>query len=379
MTRTLEILDRLIAFPTISADSNLALIDYVQGLLQAAGAETVRLLSPCGQKAGLFARIGAGSGGVCLSAHTDVVPVAGQKWSTAPFKLTARGDRLLGRGTTDMKGFLASALACVERAAQLQLAEPLTLVISYDEEIGCVGIRQMMPQLEPLLGDPRAVIVGEPTSMQVAIGHKGKVALRVTCQGESGHSALAPEFRNAIHLAADFVTAMRELQDDLAQGACDSAYSIPYSTIHIGKIAGGTALNIVPDLAQIDMEFRHLGQVDPAALRSLIETKARQISQRYNAPNAIQVAEVNAYFGLGTLPEAPVVTWAQQLTGGTAITKVAFGTEAGFFANLGLPVVVIGPGDMAADGHQPDEGLNQAELFRCDAFMDRLLLDLKAP
>lgn len=378
MSRTLEILDRLIAFPTLSADSNLALIAYVEDLLQAIGAFTTRLPAPCGQKAGLYARIGSGGGGVCLSSHTDVVPVTGQNWSCDPFKLTQRGDRLLGRGTTDMKGFLASALACAERAAKLKLSAPLSLVISYDEEVGCVGIRQMMPQLTPLLNSPRAVIVGEPTSMRVATGHKGKVALRVTCQGESGHSALAPRFRNAIHMAAEFTGEMRDLQAEVAQGDTDPAYSIPYSTIHIGKISGGTALNIVPDQAEIDMEFRHLASLDPDALRCLIDARADLVSHRFNAPNSVQITEVNAYYGLDTPAEAQVVAWARGLTD-TQTTKVAFGTEAGFFAKLGLPVVVIGPGDMASDGHQPDESLTLSELKRCDAMMKQIVGDLSAP
>jgi acetylornithine deacetylase len=173
MSRSLEILDRLIAFPTVSADSNLALIGYVEALLVSAGFEVTRIPSPCGQKAGLFARIGAADGGICLSAHTDVVPVAGQDWTRDAFRLSRADGRLFGRGTTDMKGFLASALALAERWDIQADAPGLSLVISYDEEVGCVGIRQMIPSLEPLIGRPRAVIVGEPTSMQVAVGQGG--------------------------------------------------------------------------------------------------------------------------------------------------------------------------------------------------------------
>ncbi|MFT5866379.1 MAG: acetylornithine deacetylase, partial [Gammaproteobacteria bacterium] len=204
--RTLEILGTLVAFPTVSRDSNLDLIDWVQDLLQTAGFEVTRIWSPDRTKAGLFARIGPDvEGGVCLSAHTDVVPVDGQVWTRPPFELTDEGSRVFGRGTTDMKGFLASALALAERIGASALSAPLTLSISYDEEIGCVGIRHMMPELKKLIGKPRLVIVGEPTSMQVATGHKGKAAFRITCHGQAGHSALAPQFVNAIHVAADFV------------------------------------------------------------------------------------------------------------------------------------------------------------------------------
>jgi acetylornithine deacetylase len=373
MSRSLEILDRLIAFPTVSADSNLALIDYVEDLLVSAGFEVTRIPSPCGQKAGLFARIGAADGGICLSAHTDVVPVAGQDWTRDAFRLSRADGRLFGRGTTDMKGFLASALALAERWDIQADAPGLSLVISYDEEVGCVGIRQMIPSLEPLIGRPRAVIVGEPTSMQVAVGHKGKAALEVTCQGQSGHSALAPNFTNALHLASGFVFEMIALQDVLQGEARDDAFAVPFSTVHVGRMEGGRALNIVPDQARILMEYRHLVETPGLGLRTRIEEAGERVATRFNAPGAIAVTEVNAYPGLATSPDTPVVEWARRVTGGAEITKVAFGTEAGFFAVLGLPTVVVGPGDMARDGHKPDEGLDLAQLAACDAMMDRIL------
>ncbi len=376
-TRTLEILDRLIAFPTVSRDSNLDLIDWVEALLRKAGFELTRIWAPDRRKAGLLARIGPGTGGgVCLSAHTDVVPVDGQPWTRPPFQLTREGERLFGRGTTDMKGFFASALAMAERAAGAPLAEPLTLVISYDEEVGCVGIRQMMPELAPLLGSPRAVIVGEPTAMRVATGHKGKAALRVTCHGQSGHSALAPSFVNAILVAAGFVQEMRALQADLAEGPMDAAYAVPFSTVHVGMIEGGRALNIVPDLARIDMEFRHLTTTPASDLRAQIDAAARRVERAIGPPSRIEIDETNAYPGLDTAQEDPVVKWACRIAGDTATCKVAFGTEAGFFADHGLPTVVIGPGDMARDGHKLDEGLDRAELAACDAMLERLRTDL---
>lgn len=378
MSRTIEILERLIAFPTVSKDSNLVLMHYVQDLLHSAGFAVVRIPSPCGQKAGLFARIGPEVGGVCLSAHTDVVPAHGQDWSSNPFTLTRRGDRLHGRGTTDMKGFLASALAMTERAAKAPLTEPLSLAISYDEEIGCVGIRQMMPTLAPLLGSPRAVIVGEPTAMQVATGHKGKVALNVTCHGEAGHSALAPNFTNALHVAARFIDEVRALQDQLADGATDEAYSIPYSTVHIGRMIGGRALNIVPDSAELEMEFRHLAQTPANEILSELNNIAQRVGAAFGTPNAVEITQTNAYYGLDTPADDPVVNWAGQMAGTQDTTKVAFGTEAGFFAAEGIPTVVIGPGDMARDGHKADEGVDLSELAACDAMMDRILTDLSA-
>lgn len=376
-TRTLELLEHLVAFPTVSRDSNLELINWVEDLLSQNGFELTRILSPDHNKAGLFARIGPNiDGGICLSAHTDVVPVEGQDWTLPPFQLTQDDTRIFGRGTTDMKGFLASALAMAEHAAQAQLSEPLSLVISYDEEVGCVGIRQMLPELKKLIGHPRAVIVGEPTSMQVATGHKGKTALKATCHGQSGHSALAPNFTNAIHVAADFIKAIQTVQQTLANGPCDSAFSIPYSTVHMGKINGGRALNIVPDLVEIEMEFRHLTQTPGRDIQQLIDVAARKVEAEIGIPARVNIEETNSYPGLETSMDNPVVGWAQAIAGGTPTTKVAFGTEAGFFAELGLPVVVLGPGDMARDGHKPDEGLDLSQLAACDAMMRRLLEEL---
>ncbi len=377
MSRTLEILERLIAFPTISAQSNLALIDYVQDLLINAGFSITRIASPCGEKAGLHARLGQGHGGVCLSAHSDVVPVEGQEWSVPPFHLTQKGARVHGRGVCDMKGFLASALAMAEQAAGVDLKEPLSIVVSYDEEIGCLGIRDMLPALKPLMGTPRAVIVGEPTSMRPAIGHKGKTALDVICHGQAGHSALAPQFVNAIHVAAAFIQGIQELQAELAQGPQDSEYDVAYSTLHIGRIDGGRALNIVPDFARMQMEFRHLPETAAASIRQRIEDVARRIAKPFGDNARICVKETNAYPGLNTAPDAQVVQWACELVGARTTSKVAFGTEAGFFAALGLPTVVLGPGDMGRDGHKPDEGLDIEQLQRCDAMMIDILNGLK--
>lgn len=375
ITRTLEILDRLVGFPTVSHDSNLGLIDWVQNLLQNAGFDVTRIWSHDRTKAGLFARIGPGvDGGVCLSAHTDVVPVDGQVWTRPPFQLTDEGARVYGRGTTDMKGFLASALALAERAGKTPLSAPLSLSISYDEEIGCVGIQQMMPDLKQLIGRPRLVIVGEPTSMQVATGHKGKTALKVTCHGQAGHSALAPQFVNAVHVAADFVHQTQQLQDQLAAGPRDDAYSIPYSTVHIGKFTGGRALNIVPDSTQLDMEFRHLAQIPAQDIQSEVEAVAHHVSRAYSSVPGITVEAINAYPGLNIDPSDKCVAWADKLAGQFGMTKAPFGTEAGFFAELGLKTVVIGPGDMASDGHKPDEGLNKTELMACDTMMDNILV-----
>ncbi|UWQ56333.1 acetylornithine deacetylase (plasmid) [Leisingera caerulea] len=378
LARTLEILERLTGFDTVSRNSNLDLAAYAEGVLTGHGFAVTRIPSPDGTKTGLYAEKGPAGPGILLSAHTDVVPVDGQDWTRDPFRLTREGERVYGRGTTDMKGYAASVLALAGRAAKADLKEPLKIVLSYDEEIGCVGIQQMLARLAPLAGSPRACFVGEPTGMQVATGHKGKAALRAVCHGQSGHSALAPEFTNALHLAADFLTELRALQADFAaNGARDAAYDVPCTTVHAGKITGGTALNIVPDRAEITFEYRHLAADRGEDILARIEAAAEKVSARYPAPEArVEVEQFNAYPGLDVAPDSPVVAYARKLACSSGSAKVAFGTEAGFFAQLGIPTVVCGPGSMAGQGHKPDEYLELSQLAACDAMMDRILDDL---
>lgn len=372
---TLEILERLVAFNTVSARPNLEIIDYIQSFLAARGFTLHRLPAPGGGKAGLFASLGPAGPGVLLSGHTDVVPTEGQTWRRDPFRLTRENGRLYGRGTTDMKGYLAAMLSLADRAARADLQEPLKLAFSYDEEIGCVGIQQMIGQLETTIGLPRACLVGEPTEMQVAIGHKGKAALRAVVHGEAGHSALAPNFTNALHLAAEFITELRSLQDDLRQnGAQDPAYAIPYSTLHVGRLSGGTALNIVPDRAEMVFEYRHLAADSPERLMDRITKAASLVSARHSG-GEIEITRINGYPGLDVSKQSKIAAFAQGLSN-RPITKVAFGTEAGVFAERGIPTVVCGPGSMEGQGHKADEYISEADLAACDAMMDRLLQQL---
>ncbi len=372
-TLTLDVLERLVGFPTTPQVSNLDLIDYVETYLRDRGFALTRLPDASGEKAGIVATLGPEGQGILLSAHTDVVPVEGQEWTRAPFALSREKDRVYGRGTTDMKGYVASVLALADRAARVPLKEPLRIVLSYDEEIGCIGIRHMMGDLTPLIGQPRACFVGEPTSMQVAIGHKGKAALRAVCHGEAGHSALAPRFTNALHVATDFVNALRVLQDDLAaNGARDEAYDIPYSTVHVGKLSGGTALNIVPDRARVLFEYRHLAADRAEDMLARIQACADAVTGQ------IEIEQLNAYPGLDVAAGADVVGFAKRMSQSNGTTKVPFGTEAGFFDALGIPTVVCGPGSMEGQGHKPDEYLELSELAACDAMMDRILDDISA-
>ena len=380
--KTLDILDRLIAFPTVSADSNLAIIDYIQDYLKTRGFEVHLIPDETGLKAGLFARIGPTEGsGVMLSGHTDVVPALGQNWTTDPFKMTVANGQAYGRGTTDMKGYLACVLALADRAAKVDLKEPLKIAFSYDEEIGCIGINSMINRVEDTIGLPRCCFVGEPTSMQVACGHKGKAALRAVCHGMNGHSAMAPKYLNALHLATDFVSELRELQGDYAQdGAQDSDYNVPYSTIHVAKITGGIALNIVPEKAVVDFEFRHLAADIPADILARVLAAAQKVSSSYQAQFPVAKIDVQqnfSYPGLDTDAKSEVVMYAQKLARVTDTTKVAFGTEAGYFsAHLGVPTIVCGPGSMEGQGHKPNEYIELSQLVACDEMFDRLLYGL---
>jgi acetylornithine deacetylase len=373
-----EILEQLIAFPTVSRDSNLLLISWVRGLLAEVHIECSLVRDDTGAKANLQATIGpAERPGVMLSGHTDVVPVDGQDWAHPPFVLTRRGERLYGRGAADMKGFVACALAAAVRAAGKRLRAPLHLAFSYDEEVGCIGVRRLIDVLGEAPVRPAFCIVGEPTSMAVATGHKGKTALRATCVGREGHSALAPLSLNAVHLGCDFVGVIRARQAEIAEsGKRDGDYDVPYSTLHVGRISGGTALNIVPNRCEVEFEIRNLAADDPEWLVDGLRADAARIVEmaRPQAAEAdIRIEVENSYPGLGTPPDAEVVAFVKSLTGANGTTKVAFGTEGGLFSErLGIPTVVCGPGSMA-QGHRPDEYITEEQMARCDAMLDALL------
>jgi len=375
---SLTILERLVAFPTVSRDSNLALIDYVRGLLAESGIESTLVHDETGRKANLYATIGAGDRpGVVLSGHTDVVPVDGQAWTVEPFALTAREGRLYGRGAADMKGFVACALNAARLAAGRRLSTPLHLALSHDEEIGCVGVRRLLDVMEKAPLRPVFCIVGEPTSMAVARGHKGKTAARATCVGREGHSALAPLALNAVHLACDLVGEIRRKQAEIAEhGARDGDYDVPYTTLHVGRIEGGVALNIVPNLCEVDFEIRNLAEDDPQAILADLRAAAERIADdaRTRAPEAdIRIEVTNAYPGLDTPADAAVVAFVKSLTAASRTINVAFGTEGGLFAGrLGIPTVICGPGSMA-QGHKPDEFVTADQLARCDAMLAALL------
>ncbi len=380
---TLDILDRLVAFDTVSHRSNLGLLDYVQDLLKQAGAEVSIIKNEDGTKANLYATIGPKDhAGVLLSGHTDVVPVEGQSWTVPPFTLTKKDGRLYGRGTCDMKGFIASTLASAIAASRKPLKTPLHLAFSYDEEIGCIGVRSLIDMLRKAPFRPLFCIVGEPTNMAVATGHKGKTALHADCIGKEAHSALAPTGMNAIHLAADFISALRNIQTGLVDlGNNDADYDVPYTTVHVGKINGGLVVNIVPNLCTLDFEIRNIANDDPELIIMQMHQAAEKIVKDARTPEAaINISTAFTYPGLNTPTDAQVVSFVKSLTGANGTIKVAFGTEGGLFdRELDIPTVICGPGSMA-QGHKPDEYVSLVQLEKCDAalesLVDRLVIGL---
>jgi acetylornithine deacetylase len=381
--QTLEILDRLVAFPTVSSSSNLALIGFVESLLREAGFDCRRFADAEGGKAALFASRGPGDvPGVLLSAHSDVVPVDGQAWTSDPFRLAERNGRLHGRGAVDMKGYLASMLSVAVRTSQHALRAPLHLAISYDEEVGCIGVRPMLDELAKLGLKPRVCMIGEPTETRVVTGHKGKISLRAVCRGAAAHSSTAPLALNALHLAADLLAGIRQMQAEIAaRGVRDNDYDVPYTTLHAGVLRGGTALNIVPDQAILEFEIRHLASDDPDAMLATLAQKAAAIVAPHKsrfAQAAIDIEIRNRYPGLGISSDCAEVVHLQELLGLTDTTKVAFGTEAGLFhERLGVPAIVCGPGSIDR-AHKADEYIERAELASCDALLDRVVAGIAA-
>ncbi len=280
MVSALAYLEDLIAFPTISRDSNLDLIAYLQSKLAALGITSMQVPSEDGRKANLWATIGPeGRPGIALSGHTDVVPVEGQAWTSDPFRLSRRDGKLYGRGSADMKGFIACCLAMAHKAAKTKLKTPIHFAFSYDEEIGCVGVRRLLDMLKDLPLRPRLCIVGEPTLMQAVTAHKGKLGFRVTAHGLEAHSSLAPIGVNAIYMATDLIGEIRAIQKEIEEhGGRDGDYDVAYTTLHVGKIAGGEVMNIVPNRASFDFEIRYLPQDDAEAIVTRIRAAAEKVA-----------------------------------------------------------------------------------------------------
>ncbi|KOP54137.1 acetylornithine deacetylase [Pseudomonas coronafaciens pv. porri] len=381
--RALDILKRLIAFDTVSSEPNMALIEYVRELLASKGIESLIVKDKTGKKANLFASTGPQDvPGVLLSGHTDVVPAAGQAWTMPPFQATLRDGRIYGRGTCDMKGFIALAIDAMLDAADMTLLRPLQLALSHDEEIGCVGVRRLLDVLHLAPMRPFLCVVGEPTMMQFAVGHKGKASYRTFCRGQEAHSSLAPRAVNAIHLASDFIAELRKSQKQIEQqGARDEGYDIPYSTVHIGRIDGGKALNIVPNLCTMEFEYRNLPGDNPDALLEQLRERAEVLvreARLLSGVAAIEIEVMNEYPALETHPSVEAVRMLHAFAEpGTQHIKVSYGTEGGLFAGrLNVPVVVCGPGSIE-QAHKPDEFIEESQMDAGERFLQSLLGSLK--
>lgn len=377
MNQTIDILHDLVGFASVSRDPNRMLIDYVADKLADNGVDPVIIPDESGKKANLYAVTGPEiDGGVMLSGHTDVVPIDGQNWTKPAFSCTHENGRYYGRGTADMKGFVAASIASFIDATRLELTSPLHLALSYDEEIGCIGVRSLIDMMGKSKHKPAFCIIGEPTEMGLGTGHKGKTAIRANCQGREGHSALAPMAMNALHLACDLAGEIRQMQAELVRnGNKDDDYNVPYTTMHVGRIEGGVQLNIVPNAANIDFEIRNLAEDDPIALLDSLKQRITPIIQaaKKTAPEAdIQFTITNTYPGLNTPKDAEIVDFMKALTGNNTTIKMAFGTEGGLFSrDIGIPTVVCGPGSMD-QGHKPDEFVTGEQLVQCDNMLSAL-------
>ena len=378
------LLERLIAFNTVSRESNLALIEFIRDYLAGFGVVSELFFNEDKTKANLFASIGPGERpGVVLSGHTDVVPVDGQSWTVDPFALSERDGRLYGRGTADLKGYIACVLAAVPDFVARPLRVPLHLAFSYDEEVGCLGVRSLLAELAQREPKPLACIIGEPTALRPVLGHKGKLAMRCCVQGAACHSAYAPQGVNAIEYAARLIGKLGHIGEALARvEAHDSRFDPPWSTVQTGIIHGGTALNIVPAQCEFDFEVRALPSFDPqqvvTELQAFAEAELLPRMQAVRPETAIRFQPLSGYPGLATDPQGFAAQLIARLSGSSDFGMVAFGTEGGLFDEAGIPTVVCGPGSME-QGHKPDEFVTVEQMQGCERMLDRLVQWLRDP
>lgn len=379
-----ELLERLVSFPTVSRDSNLDLVDWVEAWLDDRGIAAHRVWNGDRTKAGLFAQVGPDvPGGVLLSGHTDVVPVDGQAWTSDPWTLTERDGRLYGRGSADMKGFDALALWALGEAAKGGLRRPLQIALSYDEEIGCTGAPPLIAALAPVLPKAAAVIVGEPTTMRAVTGHKGGMGMHLHFRGHEVHSSRLPEGVSAVMEAARFVQWMNERNAELQATPPTSvarAFDPPFTTLHAGMIAGGTAHNITAGDCRVSVEMRVVPGETVAEWEARFLAELDRIGAAMRAVHPRAGVTVEPYFSLPTfVPErdGTAEALARRLTGDNGSHTVSYGTEASHFQAAGFSTVVCGPGDID-QAHKADEFIAISEMEAGERFMRRLLDDLRA-
>lgn len=376
MTNKVEMLARLVAFDTTSRESNLPLIEFVETYLDSHGVTYFRVDYEQGRKTNLYATIGPDvAGGIVLSGHTDVVPVDGQTWASDPFTLAERDGKLYGRGTCDMKGFIAVALALVPKFKAMNLKSPIHLALSCDEEVGCKGVRPLVAHMRDHLKKPRAVFVGEPTDMKVVNGHKSAVTFSTEVHGHAAHSSLTHQGVNAIMAAAELVSEMGRIRQDLiAIGDPTGRFDPPYSTIHVGVISGGTAKNIVPSHCGFQWETRLVPGADLEYVPKRMEAMALKLEPAMKAidpATGIATTKTNEVPGLAPEQGSEAERMALHAAGANATHAVSYCTEAGLFQAIGIPAVICGPGNIE-QAHKPDEFVSLAQLELCEKFLLRL-------
>lgn len=373
----LQWLRRLVAHDTTSSKSNLLLIEEIETYLQSWGFTCQKSFDDDKRKANLLATIGDPERpGMLFSGHTDVVPVTGQSWASDPFQLSIREGKAYGRGTCDMKGFLAVLLKMVPDWVRLADQQTTHLAFSYDEEIGCVGARRLVPLISNLPALPKGCIVGEPTSMQLILGHKGKTSYQVDVRGCECHSSMPAQGVNAVEIAAELIHTLSQQAKVQRTREGDNRFEPPYTTIHTGTVHGGTALNIVPGACAFDFEMRHLPSEDPTSLLTHLDDQSRRILDE--RARGFDQAKVrfnmrSSYPGLLTHENQPFVSQIKKALGTPDQSFVSFGTEAGLYSQAGIPTVVLGPGSIS-QAHKPDEFVALDQLIKCETVLNKLLI-----
>lgn len=378
---TLELLEKLVSFDSVSRNSNLPIIEFIESYLKEHGVTPVRVPSPDGKKSNLLARVGDDvAGGIMLSGHTDVVPIDGQEWDSDPFQLTKRGEQWFGRGTSDMKTFIAICLAFVPQWTKLKLSRPLWLAFSYDEEVGCLGAPHLLKHVVKHIPKPSFAIIGEPTLMDVVTAHKGVVSFETTVHGLEGHSSQPYHGVNAVHVASELVCYLSNLASELAnKGKKDERFDPPYTTVHVGTMSGGTARNIIPKECKFHWEIRPLPSDNADALFARFDKYCDGVRARMRQTflQADIIHRPMSHMHGVTLPEGSqalaqlVMRCAQK----NSESAVAFGTEAGVFNDHGVPAIICGPGSIE-QAHKPNEWIAHSQIEAGVNFMLRLTKEL---
>lgn len=364
-----DILEKLVSFDSVVGTPNAAIVEWIAAYLDTHGVGAKVLPGPEGDRSNLFATIGpADMPGHIVSGHMDVVPADTSEWVSSPFTLRRDGDRLFGRGTTDMKGYLAAALAAVPQLVKAGLNRPIHLAFSYDEEAGCRGVPHLIARLPELCAAPLGAFIGEPSNMRAVLAHKGKAAARITVRGRAGHSSRPDLGLNAIHAMGKVLSVVVEEAARLTHGPFDTAFEPAYSTLQAGVITGGKAINIIPDLCSLELEARAIAGIAPRDLLAPIRATAEALQAD---GFIVSWEELSAYPALALSPQSPLADLVTELTGEAPLGAVSYGTEAGLYQAAGIDAVICGPGDIGR-AHKPDEFILESELAACQSFIEAL-------